>query len=497
MARGRHETVSSDVALTPLRISCNGHVSALPIDFQGAVVTSSANMRMDNTILPLSEIELMDEDKALPWFEGVLEEESSSSSSPPASSRPVPASPARSIKRDSSLRDEGEIARGGMGSIRRLYDPELRRHVAMKLLGDSRSDPNAAQRFIDEARITGFLDHPNIVPIHDLVIDDEGVASYTMKLVEGQTLTELIAKQRTLGDLEHILSCLIKVCEALSFAHGRGVIHRDLKPDNIMVGSCGQVYVMDWGCAQVFGDDRSIVDGRQDKEGIVIGTVAYMAPEQAKGHIGQIDARTDVFGMGAIVYNALTGSPPYTGPTMIKTLIKAQGGEIRPPEDVSDCSMKPPPHLSEIAMKAMAKDPKDRFQTTDELADHLRSFLKGGNWFPLQKFASGAVIVRENDPPDAAYIITKGRCEVRKADVNDPSQTVVLRMMEAGEVFGETAIFADAPRSATVVAVGEVSVVVVDRAAIERLTRASWLGLFVKALADRFLDIDARLAKTR
>ncbi len=395
----------------------------------------------------------------------------------------------------SQLRDEGEIARGGMGSIRRLYDPELRRHIAMKVLEPS-ADPNAAQRFIDEARITGRLDHANIVPVHDLVIDNRGVATYTMKLVEGQTLSELINTQKTQRDLERILQSLIKVCDALSFAHSRGVIHRDLKPDNIMVGSHGQVYVMDWGCAQVIGDDLSIVEGRVDPDGIVIGTVAYMAPEQALGMITKIDQRTDVFGVGAILYKALTGSAPYPGPVMV-ALVRAQLGEVESPEQRSGMAVKPPPHLSQIAMKAMALDPANRYQTVDALAEEIRAFLRGGNWFPLHKFAAGSVIVREGDRADAAYIITAGRCEVRKADPNDPKRTTVLRTLKAGDVFGETAIFADTPRSATVVALEEVSAVLVDRAAIENLTHSSWLGLFVKSLADRFLDVDSQLQKLR
>jgi serine/threonine-protein kinase len=447
-------------------------------------------MTRDDRIPPLSHADSPDANDTIPWFDGALELDDGETKAPP----PVPETPTVA-RQGSPLRDEGEIARGGMGSIRRLYDPELRRRVAMKVLEPS-PDPNAARRFIEEARITGLLDHPNIVPIHDLIVEGQSAASYTMKLVEGETLTDLITRQKTVRDLEHILHCLIKVCEALSFAHGRGVIHRDLKPDNIMIGAHGQVYVMDWGCAQVIGDDRSIVDGRQDEDGLVIGTIAYMAPEQANGKIGQIDARTDVFGVGAMLYAALTGSPPYPG-SMVDALPRAQKREVPPPDESSDSAIKPPPHLTQIAMKAMAADPKDRYQSTDELADQLREFLKGGNWFPLHKFPKGAVIVREGHPADAAYIITRGRCEVRKADASDPGRSVLLRTLGEGDVFGETAIFADAPRSASVIAVDDVSAVVVDRAAIERLTNTSWLGMFVKALANRFLDIDARLTESR
>lgn len=445
------------------------------------------SITIDIDVQPLAE--------TIPWFGGVIELDEEEVKPPPL---PQSTQPEEAVvpRKDSPLRDEGEIGRGGMGSIRKLYDPELRRRVAMKLLEHSR-DPKAAQRFIDEARITGYLDHPNIVPVHDLVVEDGGVVTYTMKLVEGETLTDLIAAQETVADLEHILGALIKVCEALSFAHGRGVFHRDLKTDNIMVGSHGQVYVMDWGCAQVIGDNRSLVDGRQDEDGFVIGTIAYMAPEQAQGLVSQIDARTDVFGVGAILYKVLTGRPPYPQHPGVEALAHAQRRELPPPEEVADGEIKPPPQLSQIAMKAMAKDPAERFQSTDELATALRNFLKGGNWFPLHRFSPGAVIVRQGDQADAAYIITQGRCEVRKADASKPGGHAVLRVMGQGEVFGETAIFADAPRSASVVAIDEVSAVVVDRAAIEHLTETSWLGLFVKALANRFLDVDAKLSRLK
>jgi len=448
--------------------------------------------------------------EAIPWFDGALDEEDTPIEeldeieeleglqlvSPTTRPPPVPPAAPGAVRAGSRLRDEGEIARGGMGSIRRIYDLELRRHIAMKVIDPSLNDPDAAQRFLDEARITGRLDHANIIPVHDLVIDDRGVASYTMKLVDGQTLTALIAAQKTQRDLERILQSLIKVCDALSFAHSRGVIHRDLKPDNVMVGDFGQVYVMDWGCAQVVGSDRSLVDGRVEPDGIVLGTVQYMAPEQARGLVSQLDQRTDVFALGAILYKVLTGSAPYPGPIM-QALPMAQRAQFRHPDECGGLAVKPPPNLSQIALKAMELDPARRYQTAEQFAEDLRAFLRGGNWFPLQKFAAGAVIVREGDRAEAAYIITAGRCEVRKRDPNDASRSITLRTLNAGDVFGETAIFADAPRSATVVALDEVSAVVVERSALDGLVRSSWLGLFVKALADRFLDVDARLSKLR
>ena len=432
----------------------------------------------------------LDSYDALPWFDGAQRDDGSLSAKAAPSMPQLPAALHPGI-RSGRLRDEGEIARGGMGSIHKLYDIDLRRRVALKIIDAGlAADPEYAQRFVDEARITGALGHPNIVPVHDLALDDQGRASYTMKLVDGRTLTELIAMQSTQRDLERILQCLASVCDALSFAHSRGIIHRDLKPDNIMVGEFGQVYVMDWGCALAIGE-RTLVDGPMELEGTVAGTVRYMAPEQARGEVSRIDARTDVFAMGAILYKALTGQAPYMGP-MDDALARAERAEFKPPDQSQGVAVKPPPMLTAIVKKAMAREPAERYQSAAELAEELRAFLRGGNWFPLHFFQAGKVIVREGDRADAAYIITAGVCEVRRRDPEDPKRSIPLRVLKAGDVFGETAIFADAPRSASVVALEDVSAVVVDRAALEQLVASTYLGRFVKALADRFLEVEGK-----
>ena len=428
---------------------------------------------------------------ALPWFDGAQKDDGSMSAAakPTWTTAPVAAHPAIQAGR---LRDEGEIARGGMGSIRKLYDIDLRRRVALKIIDPELcADPSMTQRFVDEARITGGLDHPNIVPVHDLASDGSGPASYTMKLVDGRTLTEMIALQGSQRDLERILQCLVSVCDALAFAHSRGIVHRDLKPDNIMVGEFGQVYLMDWGCALVTGD-RLLVDGVAEPEGTILGTVRYMPPEQARGEVSRTDARSDIFAVGAILYKALTGQAPYMGPVEV-ALAAAERAEFKPPDESQGVAVKPPPMLSRIVKKAMAREPADRYQTAAELAEALRAFMRGGNWFPLHTFSAGTVIVREGDRAEAAYILTAGSCEVRKRDPADPKRSIALRVLRAGEVFGETAIFADAPRSASVVALDDVSAVVIDRSSLEQLAAGTYLGQFVKALADRFLDLEARL----
>lgn len=427
----------------------------------------------------------------LPWWEGAPRDDVSPSAKAPPVRTAAPV-PAQAAAQGSRLRDEGEIARGSMGSIRKLFDVDLRRHVALKVIDPGLgADADMVRRFVDEARITGSLDHPNVVSVHDLSTETAGHASYTMQLVAGRTLGEMIAAQAAQRDLERILQCLVSACDALAFAHDRGIVHRDLKPDNIMVGEFGQVYVMDWGCALVTGD-RRLVDVPPDPDGTVIGTVPYMAPEQARGEVSRTDARTDVFGIGAILYKALTGQAPYHGPTD-SALAAAARGEFRSLDESHGLVVKPPPMLSAIVKKAMQHDPAERYQTATELAEALRAFLRGGNWFPLHVFPAGTTIVREGDRADAAYILTAGSCEVRKRDPADAQRSLPVRVLRAGDVFGETAIFADAPRLASVVALEEVSAVVVDRASLEHLMASSYLGQFVKALAHRFLELDQQV----
>ncbi len=430
-------------------------------------------------------------DGTLPWLEKVQDEGASragTAASRPAGAPPEPLQPGLLAAR---LRDEGEIAQGAMGSIHQVYDAALRRRVALKVLHARHAgNPQHARRFANEARITGALGHPNVVPVHELMTDGAGTTGYTMKLVGGRSLTELIHAQATRHDLELILRSLASVCDALACAHSRGVVHCDLKPDNIMVGEFGEVYVMDWGCAVVTGD-RTLVDGPIDPEGSAVGTPSYMAPEQARGEVSRIDQRTDVFAVGAILYRVLTGRAPYRG-SLQQALAAAQGCEFRAIDDSEGQAVKPPPMLAAIATKAMSVEPARRHQSAAELAEDLRNFLRGGNWYAMHVYPAGSFIVSEGDAADAAYIITAGRCEVRRRDPADPRRSLTLRVLEEGDVFGEIAVFADGPRSASVVALDEVSVVVVDRTSLEQLAAGTYLGKFVKALAMRFLGNEAR-----
>jgi serine/threonine-protein kinase len=402
--------------------------------------------------------------------------------------------------------DRGEIARGGMSTVRRVFDHLVMREVAMKTLEPTRNFDELAH-FIEEAQITGQLDHPNIVPVHDVEMDEQGLPTrFTMKLVRGQTLEAVL---RDCGPpplaaekLEELLNVFLRVCDAVAFAHSRGVIHRDLKPTNIMVGSHGQVYVMDWGVALLREAPRAS-DGAKlprvqrsgdtlpEALGSLTGTPLYMAPEQARGLVSEVDERTDVYGLGGILYQMLTQRAPHEAASVDESVQLAKRGEITPPEDLITHAPLPP-FLCRIASKALASQAKNRYQSVADLKRDVEAFLRGGGWFAQRRFPAGTAIVTEGDGADEAYIIMQGQCELHKV-VDGTSRFV--RLLGPGEVFGETAIFSSSTRTATVTARDEVIALVVTRAALEReLDRNEWLRAFVRALAERFVELDRHVS---
>ncbi|HTJ44129.1 MAG TPA: serine/threonine-protein kinase [Kofleriaceae bacterium] len=452
-----------------------------------------------------------DEDPDPPWFTGTVKPIMGTTDHIQTSVERITASDGApmTLEPDAGrFDDHGEIASGGTSSIREVFDRRIRRTVAMKTIDPSIATwPEAARLLIEEAQITGQLDHPNIVPVHDLGTDLDGAPMFIMKLVEGDTLTRLInegdpKEPRPAGALQRLLKAFLRICDAVSFAHSRGVIHRDLKPDNVMIGSHGQIYVMDWGCAQLAphgvdegppvqlgGSNRRVIDGT----GAVIGTGAYMAPEQAMGRTNEIDARTDVFALGGVLYQILTRVPPYRGRSHLESVQLAQAAQITPPEEIAP---QVPRALSRIVMKALDPEPTKRYASVDALRDAVEQFLDGGLFFESRVFPAGALVMREGDEADAAYIVTSGHCEAFRADAD--GKRTVLRRMGPGEVFGETAILTGGTRTASVIAIDELTTQVVTRQSIEdELRHGSWVGILVKALAERFRDVDARLHRTR
>ena len=281
---------------------------------------------------------------------------------------------------------------GGRGTVWIAHDQLVDRIVCLKQIRAALSnDENSMARFLDEAHLTGQLEHPSIVPIYGIGTNSNGLPFYSMRLVRGVSLKQKIrethsptAKRSADSALarRELLSHFLAVCNAIHYAHEQGVIHRDLKPANVMVGDYGETFVVDWGLAKGTRresahheptnslEDTTRVSLDRTVDGSIIGSPSYMSPEQAAGE--EADERTDVYGLGAILYEILTGTPPATGSRATQLVADIRDGAIRPPRLV--CRSTPPP-LESICLRALAKNRTDRYPTARALSRDVEQYL--------------------------------------------------------------------------------------------------------------------------
>ena len=283
------------------------------------------------------------------------------------------------------------IGRGGMGEVRVAHDSRMGRDVAVKVLrGDSHNNRDLRMRFLREARVQGRLEHPAIVPVHDLGVDDAGQPFFVMKRLAGLTLAEILARRPSEADIaaqwprRALLDRLVDVCQAIEFAHQRDVIHRDLKPQNIMLGDLGEVYVLDWGIARILHDDTDIssavhrpdLDTRdpdaKTQTGALIGTPGYMAPEQYRGD--PIDQRADVYALGCVMFEVLTGQSALPhGVAAFEATLSATSHSPRARAPEADV----PPELDTLCAAATDPSPASRLATAGALAAGIQAYLDG------------------------------------------------------------------------------------------------------------------------
>lgn len=346
----------------------------------------------------------------------------------------------RRLPSESRYDERGEIGRGGMGAVLEVYDEDLRRSVAKKVVLRDRvsaSDPTPLSgpqlaRFCEEAQVTAQLAHPGVVSVHELGVDEQGRVFFTMDLVEGKTLDEVFAMARAERggwNLVRAVGVLERVCETLAFAHSKGVIHRDVKPGNVMVGAFGEVYLLDWGLARLLGcpnpepekgadevsTDRRDATARRSlaalktEEGVAAGTPGFMPPEQARGDLSELDERSDIYALGAMLYTLLTGTKPFADEVrsgdLLRLIEAMQAGGFTPVDELDPDA---PAELVSVAHKAMSSQPARRYRRALDLASDLRAWLEGrvvqahggGPWQELRKW------VRRNRGLSAALLAT-------------------------------------------------------------------------------------------
>ncbi len=318
------------------------------------------------------------------------ESDSAAPSPEPPSSRPTSEAFAPRDRRSESERYvvEREIARGGMGRILLAYDREFRRHIAVKIALHPPGDQNRTTRFVEEAQATAQLEHPNIAPVYDLGVEANGKPYFTMKWIRGRDLKQIIASAGGEYTLTRLVQVIQQAAMGVHFANTRGVIHRDLKPQNVMVGDFGEVLVVDWGLAKVLSlknageasgasvSTERREEGQSTLDGTVQGSLAYMAPEQARGEIAAVDARTDVYGLGTILYEVLTGVPPRPESSFQALLGKARRGDIVSPRDRAPARAIPA-QLEAICLKSLSPEKSSRFESAKAFHDALQAYIEG------------------------------------------------------------------------------------------------------------------------
>ncbi|MGZ5967966.1 MAG: serine/threonine-protein kinase, partial [Polyangiales bacterium] len=274
-----------------------------------------------------------------------------------------------------SLTFEKTIGEGGMGVVHLAEQMTLGRKVAVKTLRDS-ADPDAVLKLLREAWITGALEHPNVVPVYDVSVDDKGGPLIVLKRIEGLAWADLMHDYAAIEErfgatdpLEWNLRTLGQVCNAIHFAHARGVLHRDLKPGNVMIGGFGEVYVLDWGIAVALHDDGTGRFPLARDANDTAGTPVYMAPEMLGGEGARLSERTDVYLIGAILHEIVSGKPPHDGAEMENIVASIVVSEPKLPPDTDE-------DLARIVTRAMSREPEDRYQSAEDVRLAIEAYLR-------------------------------------------------------------------------------------------------------------------------
>jgi hypothetical protein len=341
---------------------------------------------------------------------------------PPGPDRPEPSADTLLVGR---YRIARRIGKGGMGEVMGARDEQVGREVAIKRMRAANPSERAIERFLREATVQGRLEHPAIVPVHEIGRDSEGLPFFVMKKLAGTSLSKILVDgDATAFPLQRVLRAFVEVCLAVEFAHVRGIIHRDLKADNIMLGDFGEVYVLDWGVAKVIGeDDGDFADvgsgsgQHATNAGAAIGTPGYMAPEQVRG-AADIDGRADVYTLGCLLFEILAGEPlhprGWQGLDSALSNVDARPSARTPGRDI-------PPELDELCVAATAPDRDARVRSARELGERLLKYLDGDRDLAKRRELAREHLARA----DAAFLADDGEAQ-RKAAMREAASALAL-----------------------------------------------------------------------
>ena len=417
------------------------------------------------------------------------------------------------LRGDPRYRLLGCLGEGSLGRVDRVYDAHLVRVVACKTLRrEVAHETNALRGFVNEARILGRLDQASIIPIFDAGLTPEGLPAYTMREINGRSLAQLLrmdghsARVEPLP-LERTLKIVKQLCEALGHAHERGVVHLDLKPQNVIVLSYDEVVLVDWGAATVYDEDRfreALGDLNElfeelgdvdtpvvQSDEFIVGTPRYMSPEQTECARSTLTPASDLFSVGVLFYQMLTGQLPFQGESLEELLFHVRETEAPDPRKVAPGVH---PRLVSLVLEMLAKEPEDRPYDMDAVLCELEAFRGAAGEFPLRHFSAGETIIREGEQAPLSYVLVEGEVEIWSG--TDGDRRVLGRAL-SGETFGELGVLRDGPRSASATALTDVVVREIDRDALTAETErlSPWVLAMLEGVVERFVDRSERLVE--
>jgi serine/threonine protein kinase len=413
----------------------------------------------------------------------------------------------RGLQAEQRYRPLGLLGEGAVGRVERVYDAHLGRIVARKTLREELVDrPGSIRTFVHEARILACLDHGGVIPIFDAQINEAGLPVYTMREISGRSLMQVLQMDRRTARVEPLslgrtLKIWIQLCQALGHAHGRGVVHLDLKPQNIIVLPHDEVVLVDWGAASIYDPEGYAraqaqaeaflpLDVREfQSDEFIVGTPRYMSPEQTVSARSTLVPASDIFSLGILFYQMLTGEIPFRGESLEELLFHVRETPITDPrERVPGIHAR----LAQLVMQMLEKDPEQRPRDLDAVLGELESFRGLGGAFPLRHFEAGRPIFREGEDAQRAFVIVEGEVEIW---TEQGGTRQVLGRHVSGETFGELALFSGEPRSACATALVATAVREISRSALEAETGglSPWVRSVLSGMAERFVDRSDRL----